>query len=986
MMLNNDIIIQSGCASSPDSLEQHGDDLKSCGKCLFCKEHLNCSTVFQSSITGEKYRLANGGSDIDIACRTKNVVYLITCELCQFQYVGMTTQAIRTRFYSHRSAINNHKINTILYYHFLSGHKAHNCKVQIIYHYNKNDNEAKNVLLNVEEFYMRKLCTLYPFGLNDNITSMNMNLSSFDYSMLNCHNTPFFTFGSKRKKRSHGHRRRPKTKNTTLDIRKTIDQIFEIYGDKHLHNLYTLLRSINRHTIEKCLVEINVYCNKDRYKQSILEKILFSYRSQYIKPLKDKEEDCIYFNIPFLHSAIEKVGVEGLLGSKNIKAHLPNIARNVNVRTTYSYGPTIGRKIFNYNKTLNNLEKKDLFEDVCDCRDNYSAFVYEPHGHVHTGNLGIIKNVKLKDVMSKGAKFRLTPSISKSKILATLKTSIEKLRKKLSRKCKLKEINFEMWFDILWKSIKNRCRTLTPDILYSNDIFEDDTVNAYLSHLHERFVIVPVDKASNNFSIICKRFYFQVLKTELGIGNDKFIIGNKVYQHIDKTTGQFFKEQTKANLDIGNILEEEDKYIPILYWTSKQHKNPYKFRFIAGASRSTNKAVNVEVSLALKCIKKQFKNYCAVIKRNSGLNYFWSVDNSQEFLDKLNDVKKADTVETFDFSTLYTNLPLDKIYISLEQLIIKMFKNSGSLCILVNATRKKAFWCNGKDYIGYKRYTIDKLLDALKFILYNSYIQFANMIFKQITGVPMGSNSSPFIADLYLAWHEYCFMAKLSKYNYKLALTLSKNSRYIDDIAVINYLGFSVLSGQIYDSSLTLEGSTTGYHYDTFLDLQIRIFQNRFIIGIYHKVDDFNFEVINFPFPQSNISYKIGFTTFYSQLIRFFRLCNNLTDFIARVNLTYHKLLVRGYSDRLLSKYFFKFASSYPVGIKYGVLDFKTLWAKCLENTSVRSCNVSDADEVRQHTKSCYVELIDYFRNPTNPSRLATGDQLEITPTMSTNY
>ena len=161
-------------------------------------------------------------------------------------------------------------------------------------------------------------------------------------------------------------------------------------------------------------------------------------------------------------------------------------------------------------------------------------------------------------------------------------------------------------------------------------------------------------------------------------------------------------------------------------------------------------------------------------------------------------MKTATSVKTYDFSTLYTNLPLDKIYNNLEKLIIKMFNNSGSLSLLVNADRKKAFWLQGKLYPGYKIYTIDKLLDALKYILYNTYVQFAGNIFKQIQGIPMGGNASPFIADLCLAWDEYCFMQELSKSKTKsdleLVKTLSSNSRYIDDISTINYLGFGEIA------------------------------------------------------------------------------------------------------------------------------------------------------------------------------------------------
>ena len=88
----------------------------------------------------------------------------------------------------------------------------------------------------------------------------------------------------------------------------------------------------------------------------------------------------------------------------------------------------------------------------------------------------------------------------------------------------------------------------------------------------------------------------------------------------------------------------------------------------------------------------------------------------------------------------------------------------------------------------------------------------------------MGGNASPFIADLYLAWNEYCYMEKLSRSKLdkerNLAIILSKNSRYIDDIAVINFLGFSNTAKEIYQPALTLEGSNQGYHSDTFLDLK----------------------------------------------------------------------------------------------------------------------------------------------------------------------
>ena len=69
------------------------------------------------------------------------------------------------------------------------------------------------------------------------------------------------------------------------------------------------------------------------------------------------------------------------------------------------------------------------------------------------------------------------------------------------------------------------------------------------------------------------------------------------------------------------------------------------------------------------------------------------------------------------------------------------------------------------------------------------------------------------------------------------------------------------------------------------LGLYIHVVDDKFVIGINHNVDDFNLEVINYPFAQSNINSMLGYTAFYWQIIRFFRLCNNINDFLFGQNL-----------------------------------------------------------------------------------------------------
>ena len=102
-------------------------------------------------------------------------------------------------------------------------------------------------------------------------------------------------------------------------------------------------------------------------------------------------------------------------------------------------------------------------------------------------------------------------------------------------------------------------------------------------------------------------------------------------------------------------------------------------------------------------------------------------------------------------------------------------------------------------------------------------------------------------------------MTRIVKTDFAMAKLLSYNCRYLDDICTVNLKYFGDIAKDIYDSLLLLEVSTCSYNQDT-LDLYICVVDDKFVTGIYHKVDDFNFEVIKYTFPQSNIHSMLGYT------------------------------------------------------------------------------------------------------------------------------
>ena len=222
-------------------------------------------------------------------------------------------------------------------------------------------------------------------------------------------------------------------------------------------------------------------------------------------------------------------------------------------------------------------------------------------------------------------------------------------------------------------------------------------------------------------------------------------------------------------------------------------------------------------------------------------------------------------------------------------------------------------------------YDRDKLKTALDYLLFNSFVRFGPHVFKQIKGIPMGGNASPLIADLFLANLEFKYMDKLvsskSPENLRMAKKLSNNSRYIDDIGVCNMNNnneFMICSKDIYPESIPLTTGCIENDKDTFLDLDITLEENRFITKIYNKVDDFDFEVVSFPFPTSNMSDHITYNSFYSQLVRFSSVCSKFNDFDIRSRNLLESLLNRGFSKYRLKNSFSKFALNH-----HDVLDIK---------------------------------------------------------------
>ena len=76
---------------------------------------------------------------------------------------------------------------------------------------------------------------------------------------------------------------------------------------------------------------------------------------------------------------------------------------------------------------------------------------------------------------------------------------------------------------------------------------------------------------------------------------------------------------------------------------------------------------------------------------------------------------------------------------------------------------------------------VEKVCEALTFLLDNIYIRFGSKLYRQIVGIPMGTNCAPLAVDLFLFCYGRDFMLSLSDDNQsEIIEAFNSASRYLD--------------------------------------------------------------------------------------------------------------------------------------------------------------------------------------------------------------
>ena len=126
-----------------------------CNKpCKTCPRMDTSNTI--TSTEGISYKIQG-----KFTCQSRYIMCVMTCNICQKQYVGETSQTLNKRFRMHESVIRSNSENNIAEHFNLPNHSPISYTVKIV-----SQEVDKNKRLRLEESWIHLLNTFQPNGLN----------------------------------------------------------------------------------------------------------------------------------------------------------------------------------------------------------------------------------------------------------------------------------------------------------------------------------------------------------------------------------------------------------------------------------------------------------------------------------------------------------------------------------------------------------------------------------------------------------------------------------------------------------------------------------------------------------------------------------------------------------------------------------------------------------------------------------------------------
>ena len=898
--------------------------------CKTCPSLVTSATVI-SNVTNRTYQ-CNNYDNSKLSCKSQNVIYVMTCKICNQQYVGECATQFNLRLNGHRTSVTGceHVIN----------HKKKCTGCDFSYQIleklvgtgyddqDEMDPDVTKIRKTREDFWIKRLRTLYPYGLNekafDKVSDSSNHTSNIGH---------FFPPLDRNKVRPL----RTRAKNNKDEITSTasffeyVNNNFNDNLPKLFNNIRIILNRFSKKLLRKIAAEVlepenfATDSNKEQcylYILDIIDTKLFA-KIKTADPIRKIAPNNVCV-VHFVNKGMDDLHLSSIFRSHQVKNSLPAELReeeNVPV-VTFHLDPPIRNKVLNYQKTVKELEilkenEKFVVNNLPSCDCSSSEFKDPVHNHVVTGDLRIIRNQKLRKLLSKGPNFRENKFINYDRCLNSVVAGIDSFIDNLTGKYNLPAESFHAWKNEIVSCVKHKVNHLKFWRVSQpvKPVLRDPDVVSYLTDLHSKFVLVPIDKASNNIAIVCKKFYIEKLLSEVGLSGNP----NNTYHISDENPNNIIETNIHFCKSLNLPVNEKNNCLPYMYWTPKMHYQPSRARFIVASAVCSTKPISNLVSIIFKKVFQQVQNFHSKAHFYKHYKRFWVIQNSKMLLQKLEKInlkKGAKDISTFDFSTLYTKLPHDDLIKVLQDIVEFVFnggrKTADGNRKYLTVLGKNCFFSRYKHKRNKNSYTMDQVKMMVHHLISQTYFTVGNTLFRQRIGIPMGIDPAPFWANLYLYHYENLFVTKLIRTDRYRGFKFKNCFRFIDDACNLNDGGeFQRSYPEIYPKELELKCEHEGDH-ATFLELDITIKDGIFVYKLFDKRDNFPFFIVRMPDLAGNIPSHVFYGSFMSEILRIARATLLYEDFISKAKELLNRMNNQGASAPLLLRQIKKVLNNHP--------------------------------------------------------------------------
>ena len=328
-------------------------------------------------------------------------------------YVGDTGRSLWSRINGHRAGIIKDG-QSLLYKHVrLPGHPVADMRVQIVEEIYHSSESSVNTRLHwrlPELHWIKDLGTAAPYGCNDQVKGDGTQSSP------SCRSTNVLGIFNKqqRQKRSLGRRHYNKrTPQLDSNIDTYVNIIDSIDQPQGAHKIKTMLFSVSLPKLRELQSLAQESTNYDyrsveyRVTAIVLDTVQYRLFRPVHSDLLSTDAKAHFIRLNLIKKGINAINLPSILRSKSVTETVPTYFKEKEPPIiSYTYIKTIASKIFNFSLTLSGLDYYQFHKSPSQCECNTSSHLYQPYSHVITGDLSIIPNSELRDLIAEGPTYR----------------------------------------------------------------------------------------------------------------------------------------------------------------------------------------------------------------------------------------------------------------------------------------------------------------------------------------------------------------------------------------------------------------------------------------------------------------------------------------------------------------------------------------------------------------------------------------------------